>query len=287
MLVFARDWDKGKKICQALATKYISSLVFYEKEDIGEILKKFDFIVGVMAVGILVRSICGHIKDKWSDTPVVALDSALSCAVPVIGGHHGANELAKYLATQLNLFPAITTATDSKGKKNLEFIANAINAEIINKEVSKELNLTFLRQDVAVLRLKGPKIVVIDQDVAVLKTSGLIVGLGTRRGVKAQEVLDALDAALQSVGRKREEIGTIVTAWLKREEIGITEAAKSLGKEVIYLDAEILNIQKPITDSRAIDIGLKGVAEPAVLAIATKLIMPKKVFGRVTIAIGE
>jgi cobalt-precorrin 5A hydrolase len=270
-----------------LAKKYNSSLVLYEQENIGETLKKFDLIVGVMAVGILVRSICGHIKDKWSDTPVVALDSALSCAVPVIGGHHGANELTKYLATQLNLFPAITTATDSKGRKNLELIANTLNAEIMNKEASKELNLTFLRQDVAVIRLKGPKIVVVDQDVAVLKNRGLIVGLGTRKDVRAQEVLDAVDAALQSLGRKREEIGTIVTAWLKKEEMGITEAAKSLGKEVIYLNAEILNIQVPITDSRAIDIGLKGVAEPAVLAIATKLIMPKKVFGRVTIAIGE
>jgi cobalt-precorrin 5A hydrolase len=287
VLVFDRDRVKGEKICQVLATKYISSVVFYGKEDIDKILKKFDLIVGMMAVGILVRNICPHIKDKWSDTPVVALDSELSCAVPVIGGHHGANELAKYLATQLKLFPAITTATESKGRKNLEQISNSLNAEVINKKASKEINLTFLEQDVTVLRLKGPKIVVVDQDVAVLKTKGLIVGLGTRKGVKSQEVLDAVDEALQSIGRKREEIGTIVTAWLKREEIGIIEAARFLGKEVIFLNAETLNIQAPITDSRAIDIGLKGVAEPAVLAIATKLIMPKKVFGRVTIAIGE
>ncbi len=56
---------------------------------------------------------------------------------------------------------------------------------------------------------------------------------------------------------------------------------------MIYLSREALNSQGPTTPSRARDLGLIGVAEPAVLALATRLIFPKKAYGRVTVAIGE
>jgi cobalt-precorrin 5A hydrolase len=281
-LVFPRDLDGGKKICQVLTEKYAASLISFEQEKLGDILSTFDLVVAVMAIGILVRSICYYLNNKWTDTPIVVVDSYLSCAVPIIGGHHGANELAQYLAEQLDLFPAITTATDSAGKKNLEKIAETIGSMIVNREASKDINIAFLREEVPVLRLKGPKIILVDNDVAVLKSRGLVLGIGTRRGVSAQEVLMAVDSALEIVGRKR-----IATAWLKREERGISEAAAILGKDVIYLTADILNRQTPTTQSRATDLGLTGIAEPAVLAIATKLIMPKRVFGRVTVALGE
>ena len=65
------------------------------------------------------------------------------------------------------------------------------------------------------------------------------------------------------------------------------QAAGILGKEMICLSREALNSQDPSTASRASDLGLNGVAEPAVLALATKLIFPKKAYGRVTVAIGE
>ena len=89
------------------------------------------------------------------------------------------------------------------------------------------------------------------------------------------------------MGRSRKDIGILATAWLKKEEEGMREAAKALGKEMICLSAEILNSQSPVTASRASDLGLAGVAEPAVLALANRLIFPKKAYGRVTVAIGE
>jgi cobalt-precorrin 5A hydrolase len=240
-----------------------------------------------MAVGIVVRLICPHLKDKWTDTPILAINSSLTCAVPVIGGHHGANDLALFLQDRLGLYAAITTATDSFGLSSLEKTAQMLNAQIVNRDSSKEVNLAFLKDDVPVIRLKGPKIVIVDNDVAVLKGSGLVVGLGTRKGVGYEEVIEALDLALSSVGRRREEIRILASAWIKKDEAGIKEAARLLGKEVVFLSANILNSQNTITPSRAKDLGLNGVAEPAALALSDKLIMPKKVYGRVTIALGE
>jgi len=251
------------------------------------VLKSFDLLVAVMATGIIVRKLCEHLKSKWEDTPVVAVSSSLSCAVPIIGGHHGANKLALFLADRLSMFPAITTATEASGRQNLEGVAKTLNAEIINRESSKNVNIAFLKEDVPVMRLKGPKVVVVDDDVAVLKSKGLIVGLGARRGIGSEEVLDAIDSALEMFGRRREEIGIIATAWLKKDEKGISDAAKALGRDVVYLSESVLNSQVPTTPSRANDLGLSGVAESAVLALAKRLIMPKKAYGRVTVALGE
>ena len=267
--------------------RYQPTLVLYEEERMKRLLEKYEMVVAVMAVGIVVRSLCRHLHDKWTDRPVVAVDSSLSCAVPVVGGHHGANELALFLASRLGLYAAITTATDASGRPCLEGVAKKLGSDIVNKESSKLINLAFLKEDVPILRLKGPKIVVVDDDVAVLKAGGLVLGIGARKGVSCIEVLQAIDAALNEVGKKRDDIGIMATAWLKRDEDGLTEAARSLGKEMVYLSQEVLNSQVAVTPSRARDIGLIGVAEPAVLALATKLIRPKKAYGRVTVAIGE
>jgi cobalt-precorrin 5A hydrolase len=185
------------------------------------------------------------------------------------------------------LYPAVTTATDASGTPSLEGVSEKLGAQIVNRESSKDVNLAFLKQDVPVIRLKGPKIVLVDSDVAVLKGRGLVVGLGARRGVSAWEVLEALDLALEEAGRRRDDVGVLATAWLKSDETGITDAAKVLGKKVLYLSEEILNSQTPTTPSKASDLGLTGVAEPAVLAQATRLISPKKAYGRVTVALGE
>ncbi len=274
-------------IAEALQERYSPDIVLYEKEKMEMMLERYDLVVAVMAVGIIARSLCRHLKDKWTDRPVVAVDSSISCAVPVVGGHHGANELARFLAARLGLFAAITTATDASGRPCLEEVAARLSATTVNKESSRAINLAFLKEDVPVLRLKGPKIVIIDEDVAVLKASGLVVGIGSRKGVHASEVLHAIDEALKEMGRRREDIAILATAWLKKDEEGMLQAASLLGKDMMYLSQEVLNSQAPSTVSRARDLGLAGVAEPAVLALATRLIFPKKAYGRVTIAIGE
>ena len=238
-------------------------------------------------MGIVTRSLCRHLQDKWRDRPVVAVDSALSCAVPVVGGHHGANDLALLLAERMELYPAITTATDASSRPCLEEVAQRLRADILNRSSSKSINLAFLNEDVPVLRLKGPRILLVDEDVAVLKGKGLVLGLGTRKGISCEEVLQAIDLALEESGRKREDIAFLASAWLKREEDGLLQAAKALDREIVFLSREELNSQEPVTPSRAEDLGLAGVAEPAVLALANRLIHPKKAYGRVTIAIGE
>ncbi|MDF0591113.1 cobalt-precorrin 5A hydrolase [Methanotrichaceae archaeon Mx] len=271
--------------------RYDPQVLVYRKgktQETVDCLAGFDLVVAVMAVGIVVRMICPALADKWTGTTVVAVDSSLRSAVPVVGGHHGGNDLALHLFEKLGAYPAITTATDAAGRPSLEGAAAVLGARIVNRSSSKDVNLAFLREEVPVVRLTGPKVVLVDEGVAILKSKGgVIVGIGARRGVEATEVVEAVRLAMASVGRGIDEIRAIATGEIKRDEAGICEAAEMLGRPVIYLDGKVLNAQSPMTASRASSLGLVGVAEPAALALSERLIMPKRAYGRVTVALGE
>jgi len=115
----------------------------------------------------VIRDIAPLLKDKWSDPGVVVVDSNLNFAIPILGGHHGANEIAKKLA-ELGAVPVLTTATEVHGKPSVEGIADRLGCDIFNKESTVAVNCALLDQDVEVLEVKGPKIVVVDEDVSVL-----------------------------------------------------------------------------------------------------------------------
>ncbi len=69
-------------------------------------------IVGVCAAGILVRALAPLLADKGAEPPVLALAEDGSAVVPLLGGHRGANELARRIAEALGIGAAITTAGD-------------------------------------------------------------------------------------------------------------------------------------------------------------------------------
>ena len=54
-------------------------------------------IVGVCAAGILVRAVAPLLADKRAEPPVVAVSDDGAVVVPLLGGHRGANRLARRL----------------------------------------------------------------------------------------------------------------------------------------------------------------------------------------------
>ena len=69
-------------------------------------------ILGVCAAGVLVRALAPVIADKRAEPPVVALAEDGSAVVPLLGGHRGANDLARRIAELLGISAAVTTAGD-------------------------------------------------------------------------------------------------------------------------------------------------------------------------------
>jgi cobalt-precorrin 5A hydrolase len=117
----------------------------------------------------------------------------------------------------------------------------------------------------------------------------MIIGIGTRRGITREEVVEAVKRALDECNLNLEEVTVLASAKLKKNERGLLEAGKMLGIPVDFLPDEMLNSYNPPSSSKASLFGLKGVAEPAALALSEekKLISRKKVYGRVTIAIAK
>ena len=61
----------------------------------GHLRELFDSdtaIVGVCAAGILIRALAPALADKSAEPPVLALAEDGGAVVPLLGGHHGANE---------------------------------------------------------------------------------------------------------------------------------------------------------------------------------------------------
>jgi cobalt-precorrin 5A hydrolase/precorrin-3B C17-methyltransferase len=69
-------------------------------------------IVALCASGILVRILSSLLADKRTEPPVIAVAEDGSVAVPLLGGHHGANALARRIAELTGAVAAITTASD-------------------------------------------------------------------------------------------------------------------------------------------------------------------------------
>jgi cobalt-precorrin 5A hydrolase len=98
---------------------------------------------------------------------VVVVDSNLNFAIPLLGGHHGANELARQIS-ELGAVPVLTTATEVHGKPSVEGIADRLGCEIFNKESTVAVNCVLLDQEIEILEIKGPRIVIVEEDVSVL-----------------------------------------------------------------------------------------------------------------------
>jgi cobalt-precorrin 5A hydrolase len=246
-------------------------------------------IVAVMSMGIVVRKLAPLLRDKWNDPAVVVVSPDFQYVIPVIGGHHGANALAKELSA-LGLCPVITTATEVTGRDSVEFIAQRSSCDIINRDSTRQVNSALLNGDVPVYTVPGPGIVIAGPGTSVLMNRGeFIVGIGCRKGVNSPEVLDAIREGLSTAGIEEHDVLVYVTTQKKRDERGLTEAISALSGNLIFLDDDTINAQSGVSPSRATRIGLAGVAEPCALAIAKKkeLIMKKSVFGRVTIAIAR
>ncbi|NJN65600.1 MAG: precorrin-4 C(11)-methyltransferase [Chloroflexaceae bacterium] len=120
----------------------------------------------------------------------------------------------------------------------------------------------------------------------------LVVGVGSRRGVAAEEVRDAIETTLHEAGLALASVAALATADLKSDEPGIRQAAADLGVPLQVIARTQLEAFSPddFNPSAAQEhFGLPGVAEPcAVLAAGgdpSALLVPKHRFARCTVAV--
>jgi cobalt-precorrin 5A hydrolase/precorrin-3B C17-methyltransferase len=92
-------------------------------------------IIGFCAAGILIRTLAPLLTDKRYEPPVLAVAEDGSAVVPLLGGLHGVNDLARLIAEALNVQPAITTTGDIRFRTAL--LAPPVGYHLANPDAAK------------------------------------------------------------------------------------------------------------------------------------------------------
>ncbi|MDD1713032.1 MAG: cobalt-precorrin 5A hydrolase [Methanoregulaceae archaeon] len=272
-----------------VAARLDAEVILYREGVFRDVWSRYRRIVALMAAGIVVRQIAPLLAGKWTDPAVVVVSPDLRFAVPLTGGHHGANALARELA-DLGITPVITTATGVAGKVAVEQVAEESGCIVVNRDSTRAVNAAILEGEVPVFRVPGPGIVIAGPGVSFLIRPGeYAVGVGCRRGVERGEVQEAIGRALADAGITPAEVAVYATTDKKTHEKALIDAVAALSGNLIFLGPEEIGRQESPSPSRAPLIGVKGVAEPCALAVSGRkeLVLEKKVYGRVTVAIAR
>jgi cobalt-precorrin 5A hydrolase / precorrin-3B C17-methyltransferase len=265
-------------------------------------------IVGICAAGILIRLLAPSLTDKHAEPPVLALSQEGAHIVPLLGGHHGANRLARQIAEALGGSAALTTASDSKFARGLDdpppgwVLADpapakpAMMALLVGGKIALEGFAPWLAEAGYPVSSSGAvKVRVSDhtdrRDREVLfHPKTLVAGIGAERGVDAAEVIALIEESLASQRLAPASLAALATVDLKADESAFHTVAAHFGVplrifSVPELNRERFRLVHP-SDIVEAETGTPGVAEAAALKAGT-LIVPKRKSKRATCAIGR
>jgi len=280
-----RFGDQARQVAEFLGCE----VLFYHKGVFKKAFSEYRRIVAVMSMGIVFRSVAPLITDKWEDPAVVVVSPDLGFAIPVIGGHHGGNDLARALSG-LQIIPVVTTATETAGRSAVEVMAKDMDYAVLNRDSTREVNAAILDGDAGVFAAPRPSVVIAGPGVSVLMKDGeYSMGIGCRKDIDSDQVLAAIRSAMADSGISAEEIMIYATTEKKMHEKGLKEAVDAMDGTLLFLDDMILSAYPPVSPSEAGRIGIAGVAEPCALASSRRkeLVLQKRVYGGVTIAIAR
>ena len=275
-------------------------------------------VVGVCASGILIRILAPHLADKHAEPPVIAVSEDGESVVPLLGGHHGANRLARTIADALGARAAITTAGDTalgfaldapppgwrlgEGARVKEVTAALLAGEPV-RLVTEAASADWLTAGGAPFAEEGRLTVRItdrrpapgnDGSDVTLHPAVLALGLGCERGCAPEELIDLAGRTLAAGGLAPEAVACVASLDLKADEPAVNAVADRLGVPLRLFDAAALERETPRltapSDVVFRAVGCHGVAEAAALACAGAdgaLARPKTRSARGTCAIAK
>jgi cobalt-precorrin 5A hydrolase len=122
----------------------------------------------------------------------------------------------------------------------------------------------------------------------------IVAGIGCRKGVRTDQVMSAIETALEAYGLAATSLSALATAGRKQAEDAIFATGKMLNLPVLLVDDAALRAVslRALTNSgfSLAATGSPSVSETAALAAAgqfARLLGPRTVLGPVTCAIAE
>ncbi|MBN9346128.1 MAG: precorrin-3B C(17)-methyltransferase [Devosia sp.] len=265
-------------------------------------------IVGVCAAGILIRLLAPSLGDKQSEPPVLAVSQDGTQVVSLLGGHHGANRLAREIAAHLGGSAALTTASDAKFTRGLDepppgyVLADpaaakpAMMALLIGGRLVVDGHAPWLAEAGYPVSSAGTVKIRIDEHATrrerelLYHPRTLVAGIGAERGVAADEVIGLIAETLAAHDLAPQALAALTTIDIKSDEAAFHAAAAHFAVPLRIFTAAELNQERyrllnpsPIVEAET---GTPGVAEAAALK-AGSLLVEKRKSQRATCAIGR
>lgn len=124
---------------------------------VEDIFDKYEYILFIMATGIVVRTIAPLVTSKFSDPAILVTDEKGSNIISLLSGHMGgANEMTLHISDLINSNPVITTATDINKKSSLDMISKKLNGHIVNfRDNVLDVNAMLVNGDAVGLYIDG------------------------------------------------------------------------------------------------------------------------------------
>ncbi|WP_068410865.1 precorrin-3B C(17)-methyltransferase [Labrenzia sp. OB1] len=246
-------------------------------------------IVGFCASGILIRALAPILSDKRNEPPVIAVSEDGSSIVPLLGGHRGANELARLLAKALGGHAAITTAGDTKLGIALDVppegwrLANPDDAKPVMAELlsgapvriegkADWLNAAKLLQaeDAAITLAATEHPLDGSPTRLVYNPLKYAVGVGCARGCAPEELIGLVERNLAEANIAKGAVACVASIDLKADEAAVTALAEHLDVPLRVFSAVELQRETPRLKNPSnvvfAEVGCHGVSEGAALS---------------------
>ena len=310
--------NKGLKLANEIFKFFPHAKVCkFSQDEVKRSWENSSALLFIMATGIVVRTVAPLIKNKKEDPAVLVIDEEGKHVIPLLGGHQArANELATTLATLINANPVITTSSDINNLPALDlwiercqlFIQNpSILPKIMSKFVENRKIQIYINSDLIrvpifpdhfqiVKEVEIADIIItnkkleLNEEQLILIPRNLVVGLGFHDWVTSKEIEEAVKEVFTDEGLYFEALKGVATLEKKAKNEALQEFSRKYGLPVFSYTPEELQEVKGLSFSPIVEraVGVSSVCEQsAILASQGRLIVPKRVFKDITIAVAE
>lgn len=267
---------------------------------IGENWSRCTFLF-IGAVGIAVRYIAPFVKDKFTDSAVLAADEKGRYVIPLLSGHMGgAVRTADEIAELIGAEAVHTTATDIRGKFAVDVFAGRNGLSVTDRKKAKEISAAVLEGKKIALcaeypgcRIEGKvpeelvlcsrekasgypyTILVADEpgggekeNTLLLRPRNVTAGIGCRRGIAPELLKKGLESILEKNGLRPDQLECAASIDLKKNEPALLALAEEYRIPFVTYPAEKLREIRSVTSSSAFveqTTGVDNVCERAAL----------------------
>ncbi len=240
------------------------------REFTGWMFQGYEGLIFVSAVGIAVRAIAPHLKDKWRDPAVVVVDEQGKFVISLLSGHWGGgNRLAQEVAHILGATPVITTASDLSGIETPDVIAREYNFVVEARENLPKVTalllegeqVTYVTDDAMVWKLLHRRIQLFPQvpqeakgivfitdavveapllPFVILRPRNLILGVGLRKGISGVMLQTLVSDFFRAQGMALSGLGELASVERKKDDPALRALATMLSVPIRFFTVEEL-----------------------------------------------